>query len=53
MRKYNDLTEEQQRYVDEYIRKTGETRERALRLRVVLDVLDEYENGEKERLIFA
>lgn len=50
---FNDLTDEQQRYVKEFVRKTGYTIERALRMKVVRDVLEEYEKGNKDREIFA
>jgi hypothetical protein len=50
---WNSLSEESQKYVDRYIRTTGKTREQALREKVVQEAINEYENGKKERLVFA
>lgn len=50
---WNQLSKESQDYIDRYIRTTSKTREEALNENIVRLVIDEYEHGNKNRLIFA
>lgn len=46
--RFNELNEKSQRYVKEYVRKTGKTIEEALRIKIVQEVIKEYEHPSKE-----
>lgn len=50
---WRSLSEESQAYVDRYIRTNGKTREQALREKAVQEIINEYEKGTKERLVFV
>lgn len=49
---YDQLCEESKNYVDRYIRTSTKTRDQALMEKIVQNVIDEYEHGNKNRLIF-
>ena len=50
---WNSLSEQSQSYVNRYIRTSGKTREQALQEKLVQEVINEYEKGTKERLVFV
>lgn len=50
---WNNLSERSKAYVDRYIRNSTKTREEALEEKLVQEVINEYENGTKERMVFA
>ena len=50
---WENLSERSKAYVDRYIRGSTKTREQALEEKVVQEVINEYENGSKERLVFT
>lgn len=50
---WNQLSKESQDYIDRYIRTSSKTREQAMSEKVVQLVIEEYEHGNKNRLIFA
>ena len=50
---YEQLNKESKEYIDRYIRTTGKTKEQALKEKIVLYVIDEYEHGNKNRTIFV
>jgi hypothetical protein len=50
---WNNLSERSKAYIDRYIRNTSKTREEAMQEKLVQEVINEYEYGNKERMIFA
>lgn len=50
---WNNLSEQSKAYVERYIRGSIKTREQALEEKIVQEVINEYENGNKERLVFV
>jgi hypothetical protein len=50
---WSSLSSESQAYINRYIRTTGKTKEQALQEKVVQEVINEYENGTKERVVFV
>lgn len=50
---WNNLSERSKAYVDRYIRNSTKTREQALEEKLVQEVINEYENGSRERMVFA
>lgn len=50
---WENLSERSKAYVDRYIRNSTKTREEALEEKLVQEVINEYENGTKERMVFA
>ena len=50
---YNSLSEQSKNYIDRYIRCKGKTREQAMQEKIVQEVINEYERGTKERLVFV
>ena len=49
---YEQLSKESKEYIDRYIRTTCKTKEEALNENIVQCVINEYEHGNKNRLIF-
>ena len=50
---WNSLSSESQAYINRYIRTTGKTIEQALKEKVIQEVINEYEHGTKERVVFV
>lgn len=50
---WDNLSERSKAYVDRYIRGSTKTREQALEEKIVQEVINEYENGIRERTVFA
>ena len=50
---WNNLSERSKEYIERYIRGSTKTREQALEEKIVQEVISEYENGTKERLVFT
>lgn len=50
---YEQLSKESKDYIDRYIRTSCKTREQAMNEKIVQCIIDEYEHGDKNRLIFA
>lgn len=50
---WNNLSEQSKNYIDRYIRCKGKTREQAMQEKLVQEVINEYEKGTKERLIYV
>lgn len=50
---WDNLSERSKAYIDRYIRGSTKTKEQALEERIVQEVINEYENGTKERMVFA
>lgn len=50
---WNNLSERSKEYVDRYIRNTNKTREQAMQEKMVQLIIEEYEYGNKERIVFA
>lgn len=50
---WDNLSERSKEYVDRYIRNSTKTREEALEEKLVQEVINEYENGIRERTVFA
>ena len=50
---WNELSDQSKAYVERYIRCSTKTREQAIQEKLVLEVINEYEKGTKERLVFV
>ena len=50
---WENLTKQSQTYIDRYILTTNKTREQAMQEKLVQEVINEYETGTKERMIFV
>lgn len=50
---WNNLSERSKAYIDRYIQNSNKTREQALEEKIVQEVINEYENGTKERMVFV
>ena len=50
---WDKLSERSKAYVERYIRGSTKTKEEALQEKIVQEVIKEYEQGTKERLVFV
>jgi len=50
---WDNLSERSKAYVERYIRCSTKTREQALQEKMVQEIINEYENGTNERMVFV
>ena len=49
---YEQLNKDSKDYIDRYSRTTGKTKEQVMQEKIVQYIIDEYEHGNKNRIVF-